>query len=338
MLRLLTLAFVIFGFMGFSPSHASTLEKVRTVGVVTCGVDEHNFGFAHLNTQGHWVGFEVDYCRALAVAIFGDKEKVRFTPLNAQNRFKALSEGEIDVLLRSTTWTYKRDSALGFDYPGVTFYDQLGVLAYKNLNEKKFENVDGETICVASGTTTFETIQDYIRTSKKNLKIKTFNSRQGLNDFFFSEQCKLYAADQSALYTILATLAPDSDKFTFLEANLSKEPLGPVVRNDDAQWFDLVKWTVYGLIEAEERGLTSENIGKISADTSAALRFMLGIDTGVGNPFGLRDAWLRNVISQIGNYGEIFERHLGAQSKLKMKRGLNALWKDGGLMYAMPIR
>ncbi|SCA56761.1 General L-amino acid-binding periplasmic protein AapJ [Candidatus Terasakiella magnetica] len=317
---------------------ASTLDDIRERGHVTCGVDEQHFGFAYLNEMGKWQGFEVDYCRALAVAVFNDPLKAQFIPLNAQTRFTALQQKQIDVLLRSTTWTFTRDSSLGLDYPGVTFYDQLGMLVHKSIGVDRLDAVKKGTVCVAAGTTTLETVREYVEKTKKDVKIKMFNSREGLNNFFFSGQCDLYAADQSALTAIVSISAPNPQDYKFLKTTLSKEPLGPVVRDDDGEWYDIVKWLVYGLIEAEERGITQANVDDMKQTNSRVVRFMLGQNSGLGKPLRLEEEWLANVIRVLGNYGEFFERNLGQASALKMERGLNALWHEGGLMYAMPIR
>ncbi|WP_167730466.1 amino acid ABC transporter substrate-binding protein [Terasakiella sp. SH-1] len=330
----------LFVFLSFSvlKAEAATLDDVLERGHVTCGVDEQHFGFAFLNELGTWQGFEVDFCRALAVTIFNDPSKAQFIPLNAQTRFTALQRRQIDILLRSTTWTFTRDSSYGIDYPGVTFYDQLGILAHKSIGVSSLDEVKQGSLCVAAGTTTLETVREYGEVSGKDITIKMFNSREGLNNFFFSGQCDLYAADQSALTAIVATSAPNPKDYVFLKTSLSKEPLGPVVRDDDGEWYDIVKWLVYGLIEAEERGITKANVEDMQKKNSQVVRFMLGVDEGIGKPLRLRESWLLDTIKTLGNYGEFFERNLGQGSSLKMERGLNALWKDGGMMYAMPIR
>lgn len=317
---------------------AGTLEDIRMRGKVACGIDEQNYGFAYLNDQGVWQGFEVDYCRALAVAIFADDSRVKFLPLNAQTRFSALANGDVDVLLRSTTWTYSRDMTAGFDFPGVTYYDELGMLAHKSIGVESLAEVDNSIICVAAGTTTQEVVQEYVENTDRNLSVKLFNSREGMNNFFFSGQCDIYTADLSALKAVVAANAPRPQDYVFLSASLSKEPLGPVVRDDDKRWYEIVKWMVHGLVEAEEKGVSSENVSELVMSNNKRLRFLLGENEGFGEPLGLRDEWLRDVLEVVGNYGEIFERHLGKSGPLKMERGRNALWKNGGMMYAIPIR
>ncbi|MDV7341324.1 amino acid ABC transporter substrate-binding protein [Terasakiella sp. A23] len=330
-------AFCLSVFIAASAS-ATTLEDVRARGVVNCGVDEQHYGFAYLDEFGEWTGFEVEFCRALAAAIFQDANKVFFVPLNAQTRFTALKNRQIDVLLRSTTWTYTRDATLGFDFPSVTFYDHLAILAHKSVGVKRLDDVIEASLCVANSTTTEETVREYVESTGKPIRIKVFNSREGLNNFFFSGQCDLYAADHSALKSIVMGTAPKPDNYYFLETSLSKEPLGPVVREDDREWYELVKWMIFGMIEAEERGISKLNVEAMKRSQLRSVKFMLGVTPGFGRKLGLQDSWLADVIGAVGNYGEIFERHLGMSSTIKMERGLNALWRNGGLMYSMPIR
>lgn len=321
-----------------SQAQAGTLDDVRARAMIRCGVDEQHYGFAHLNAEGDWVGFEVDFCRALAVAIFNDPRAVRFVPLNAKNRFGALKGGEIDVLIRSTSWTFSRDQGYGVDFTNIIFYDQLGVLAHNSLGVRRLDDVSNASLCVAAGTTTHETVREYVYRNGKAIKVMVFNSREGLNNLFFSGQCDLYAGDQSALSVILNEVSPNPEDYIFLETNLSKEPLGPVVREGDPQWFNLVRWVVYGMIEAEERGITRKNVTAYRSNPPRAVQYLLGTKEGFGAELGLRAGWMVDVIKEIGNYGEVFERHLGQESALKMERGLNALWTEGGLIYAIPIR
>lgn len=319
-------------------SQAQTLTQVRERGVVHCGVDEQHFGFAHLNALGEWVGFEVDFCRALAVTLFNDPTAVKFVPLNAKNRFSALKSGEIDVLIRSTSWTFSRDEGYGIDFTNIIYYDRLGVLAHKSLGVSRLDDVVSASLCVASGTTTQETVQDYIYRTGKAIKVMVFNSREGLNNLFFSGQCDLYAGDHSGLGAILRDVSPSPEDYMFLETNLSKEPLGPVVREGDAQWFNVIRWMVYAMIEAEEQGVTRDNIAAYQAYPTRAVRYLLGAEAGFGAELGLRNGWVVDVLKKIGNYGDVFDRHLGKGSALQMERGLNALWTNGGLLYALPIR
>lgn len=339
-LILKALLFLCVGLIALVPARApaSTLEEVRARALIRCGVDEQHYGFAHLNAEGDWIGFEVDFCRAIAVAIFNDPRAVRFVPLNAKNRFGALKADEIDVLIRSTSWTFSRDQGYGVDFTNIIFYDQLGVLAHNSLEARRLQDVSNASLCVAAGTTTYETVRDYVYRSGKAIKVMVFNSREGLNNLFFSGQCDLYAGDQSALNVILHEISPNPEDYRFLDVNLSKEPLGPVVREGDTQWFNLVRWVVYGMIEAEEQGITRQNVSAYRSNPPRAVQYLLGTKTGFGAELGLRPGWMVDVIKEIGNYGEVFERHLGQESALKMERGLNALWKDGGLIYAIPIR
>jgi len=317
---------------------ALTLDDVRARDYVICGVDDQHYGFAYLNAQGRWRGFEVDFCRALAVTVLGDPDKARFISLNAQTRFQALVDNEIDILLRSATWTYRRDSELGIDFPGTIYYDQLGIVAHKSLQAQTFDEVDNSSVCVAYGTTTLSQIEEYIERTGKNIKLNIFNSREGLNNFFFSGQCELYAADKSALQAIIRFVAPNPADYKFLQSSLSKEPLGPVVREGDREWFEIVQWMLQGVVEAEERRITRSNVEERQHDKNPTVRYMLGEEPGFGRALRLRQGWLYDVLRKVGNYGEIFERNLGQGSELKMERGLNALWQDGGLMYALPVR
>jgi len=317
---------------------ALTLDDVRARDYVICGVDDQHYGFAYLNAQGRWQGFEVDFCRALAVTVLGDPDKVQFISLNAQTRFEALLDNKIDILLRSATWTYRRDTELGVDFPATIYYDQLGIVARTSLKAETFDEVNNTSVCVAYGTTTLRHIEEYIKRTGKDIKLHIFNSREGLNNFFFSGQCDLYAADKSALQAILRFVAPNPADYKFLQASLSKEPLGPVVREGDREWFEVVQWMVQGVIEAEERGITHSNVEERLHDKSPIVRYMLGEDPGFGRSLRLRQGWLYDVLRKVGNYGEIYERNLGQGSALKMERGLNALWQEGGLMYALPVR
>jgi len=329
---------LMFGLFLTTVSQAATLDDIRQRGVLNCGVDEQHYGFAYLNEFGEWTGFEVEFCRALAAAIFQDPRKVSFVPLNAQTRFSALKSKHIDVLLRSTTWTYTRDATLGFDFPSVTFYDHLAILAHKSVGVKKLDDVIEASLCVANSTTTEETVREYVESTGKPIRIKVFNSREGLNNFFFSGQCDLYAADHSALKSIVMGSAPKPDDYYFLETSLSKEPLGPVVREDDREWYEVVKWLILGMIEAEERGISRANVEVMKRSQLRSVKFMLGVMPGYGQKLRMKDSWLADAIKAVGNYGEVFERHLGQSSSIKMERGLNALWNKGGLMYSMPIR
>ncbi|WP_417798644.1 amino acid ABC transporter substrate-binding protein [Terasakiella pusilla] len=340
-MKVLTVRVILFLFsmMALStPLGAQTLEEIQSRGLLLCGVDEQHYGFAHLDAQGEWVGFEVDFCRALAVAIFNDPTAVTFVPLNAKNRFGALKGREIDVLIRSTSWTFSRDEGYGVDFTNIIYYDRLAILAHKSLKVARLDDVSKASLCVAAGTTTYETVRDYVYRTGKAIRVLVFNSREGLNNLFFSGQCDLYAGDYSGLSMILREVSPNPEDYVFLDTNLSKEPLGPVVREGDPQWFNLVRWMVYGMIEAEEQGITRKNVTAYRANPPRAVKYLLGVKAGFGGELGMRNGWMADVIREIGNYGEVFDRHLGKESALQMERGLNALWKDGGLLYALPVR
>jgi len=329
---------LVFCLWGHMTAQAATLDEVRARGVVNCGVDEQHYGFAFINEEGEWAGFEVDFCRALAAAIFHDAQKVSFVPLNSQTRFSALHNKMVDVLFRSTTWNFRRDASYGLDFPNITYYDHLAILAHKSVEVDRLDQVDQARLCVAASTTTHETVRAYVKDQDIDIEIKVFNSREGLNNFFFSGQCDLYAADHSALYSILVGMSPNPENYKFLNTKLAKEPLGPVVRENDREWFEIVKWLVFAMVEAEERGITKENLDRMRASASPEVLFMLGLKPGLGQSLRLEDDWLASVIASVGNYGEVFERHLGKDSPVKMDRGLNALWSQGGLMYSVPIR
>ncbi len=334
----LLLCCFILSFAGINYAHGATLDDVRARGFVLCGVDEQHVGFSYLDEQGEWQGFEVAFCKGLAAAIFKDPKKVQFVGLNAQNRFNALKNKTIDVLFRSATLTYRRDTSFGLDFPAVIFYDHMAILSPKSLGAKSLKDVKDAIACVAHGTTTLEAMREYVYRTGAPIRIKSFNTREGLNDFFFSGQCNLYAADHSALRAILAMTTAQPQDYVFLTDVLAKEPLSPAVREDDKEWFEIVKWMIHGLIEAEERHITQQNVEQMKKTSTFDTRFLLGGRKGVGKPVRLSDDWLFYAISAVGNYGEIFERYLGASSPLKMQRGMNALWNQGGLMYGLPVR
>lgn len=316
----------------------TTLDEIRERDQLICGVDDQHMGFSFLDENGAWRGFDVDFCRVLAAAVLGDADKVKYMPLNAQTRFSALSGGEVDILFRSTTVTFSRDTSMGFDFPYVLYYDRLGIMVHNDFGYDGLVDVDQATVCVGAGTTTLSVLRKYIAQSGKALDLRVFNSREGLNNFFFSGQCELYAADHSALMTILQSQAPNPSDYRFLSDQLSKEPLGPVVRGDDRQWYHIVHWVLNGVMDGEERGIESGNVDRLLVRGGADLQYLMGRVPGLGHPLGLADDWLYQVIKQVGNYREIFDRNLGMDSKLKIERGRNALWINGGLHYPFPMQ
>ena len=324
-----------------SVASAATLDDVKAKGFVQCGVNTGLAGFSAPNDQGEWTGFDVDFCRAVAAAVFGDATKVKFTPTNAKERFTALQSGEIDILSRNTTWTLSRDTGLGFNFAGVNYYDGQGFM----INAKKLPGVNsalqlsGASICVQTGTTTELNLADYFQANNLEYNPVVFEKLDEVNAAYDSGRCDAYTTDQSGLYSIRLTLASPDDHVVLPEI-ISKEPLGPAVRQGDDQWFDIVKWTLYAMILAEEYGITQANVEEMKNSPNPDIKRMLGQEEGskLGTDLGLTEDWVVNIIKGVGNYGESFERNIGAGSPLKIARGINALWTKGGLQYAMPLR
>lgn len=314
-----------------------TLDAVKQRGYLKCGVSQGLAGFSTPNQQGEWTGLDVDYCRALAAAVFGDAGKVRFTPLSAKERFTALQSGEVDILSRNTTWTASRDTELGFDFVGVSFYDGQGFMVRKDLGVKSARELDGATICANAGTTTELNIADYFRTHGMKYRPVVFEKSDETVAAYDAGRCDVYTTDRSGLYAQRVKLK-NPDAHVILPEVISKEPLGPLVRQGDPQWFDIAKWTLYVLIGAEELGLTSANVEQQrKSSQNPEVRRLLGAEGSFGQALGLPADWALQVVRQVGNYGEIFQRNLGGPP-LNIERGQNALWTQGGLMYAPPFR
>lgn len=314
-----------------------TLDAVKQRGYLKCGVSQGLAGFSTPNQQGEWTGLDVDYCRALAAAVFGDAGKVRFTPLSAKERFTALQSGEVDILSRNTTWTASRDTELGFDFVGVSFYDGQGFMVRKDLGVKSARELDGATICANAGTTTELNIADYFRTHGMKYRPVVFEKSDETVAAYDAGRCDVYTTDRSGLYAQRVKLK-NPDAHVILPEVISKEPLGPLVRQGDPQWFDIAKWTLYVLIGAEELGLTSANVEQQrKSSQNPEVRRLLGAEGSFGQALGLPVDWALQVVRQVGNYGEIFQRNLGGLP-LNIERGQNALWTQGGLMYAPPFR
>ena len=324
-----------------SAASAATLDDVKAKGFLQCGVNTSLAGFSAPNDKGEWTGLDVDFCRAVAAAIFGDGDKVKFTALSAKDRFTALQSGEIDVLSRNTTWTINRDTALGFNFAGVTYYDGQGFM----INAKKVPGVNstlqlsGASVCVQAGTTTELNLADYFRANNMEYNPVVFEKFEETNAAYDAGRCDAYTTDQSGLYAVRLMMSSPDDHVVLPEI-ISKEPLGPAVRQGDDQWFDIVKWTYYALLNAEEAGITQANVDEMKDSTSPDIRRLLGTEaeTKIGTDLGLGNDWVVNIIKATGNYGEIFERNVGTGSPLKIARGVNALWTKGGLQYGMPIR
>jgi general L-amino acid transport system substrate-binding protein len=316
----------------------ATLDAVKGRGELLCGVNTGLAGFSIPDSQGKWTGLDADTCRAIAAAILGSADKVKFVALNAQQRFPALQSGEVDLLARNTTWTLTRDSSAGFNFAPTTYYDGQGFMVAKTSGVTSVKQLSGATICVQQGTTTELNLADYFRANKLELKPLVFVELAETEQAFFAGRCDAYTTDASGLASTRAAKAGNPDDYVILPEIISKEPLGPVVRHGDDAFFDIVKWTVYALLEAEERGVTQANVDQMKASQDPNLMRLLGTTPGMGEALGLDPDWAARAIKAVGNYGEIFERHVGKASPLKLERGLNALWTQGGLMYAPPIR
>ena len=315
-----------------------TLDKVKQAGQISCGVQTGLAGFAAPDSQGRYAGFNVDICRALSAAIFGAADKVKYVPLTAQQRFTALQSGEVDLLSNNTTDTLQRDTALGLNFAPVVFYDGQGFLVPKKLGVKSAKELNGATICVQPGTTTELNLADYFRSNKMDFKPVVIEKLDEVENAFYSGRCDVFTGDSSALNANRLSRAPNPDDFVILPERISKEPLAPVVRHGDEEWSDIVRWVVYALFEAEEKGITSKNVDEMLKSDDPNIKRILGVTPGAGKSLGLDEKWAYNAIKLVGNYGEIFDRNLGKDTELKFERGLNNLWTKGGLIYAMPIR
>jgi general L-amino acid transport system substrate-binding protein len=322
---------------GNRASAGSTLDSVKSRGAVACGVNGGLPGFSFVDGQGRWSGLDVDFCRAIAAATLGDATKVKFVPLTSQTRITALQSGEVDVLSRNTTWTITRDTSLGLSFTAVTFYDGQAFMVPKRSGIKSATQLGGATVCVLPGSTTEMNLADFFRSKGMALKPLVIENLDQLNGAYFSGRCDAYISDASQLASIRSTAANPDDHIILPEI-ISKEPLTPVVRSGDQQWFDIVRWTVYATIEADEHNIASTNIDAAVKSENPEIKRFLGVAQGYGRGMGLDDRWAYNIIKQIGNYGEIFERNAGKNTPLKLEPGLNALWSKGGLMYAMPFR
>jgi general L-amino acid transport system substrate-binding protein len=315
-----------------------TFDKIKQAGQIVCGVNTGLAGFAQPDNQGRYTGLDVDICKALAAAIFNDVGKVKYVPLTAQQRFTALQSGEVDLLSRNTTWTLLRDSDLGLNFTAVVFYDGQGFMVPKKLGVKSAKELNGATVCVQPGTTTELNLADYFRANKMQFKPVVIEKLDEVENAFFSGRCDAYTTDRSGLAATRAARAPNPDEYVILPEVISKEPLAPAVRQGDDQWNDIVRWVIYALFEAEEKGVTSKNVDEMAKSDDPTVKRLLGVTPGMGKALGVDEKWAYNAIKAVGNYGEIFERNVGEGSPLKLDRGPNNLWTQGGLIYAMPIR
>ena len=314
------------------------LDAIKARGSLVCGVGTGMAGFMLQDSQGKWVGLDVDVCRAVAAAIFGDAEKVKYVGLTSQQRFTALQSGEVDVLSNNTTETLTRDTALGLDFVGITYYDGQGFMVPKKLGVKSAKELNGASICVLTGSTSELNIADYFRTNKMSFKPVLFEDPDQSRAAFFSGRCDAYSGDQARLYATRVANAPNPDDYIVLPEIISKEPLGPVVRHGDNQFADIVRWVQYAMIEAEEYGITSKNVDEMLKSDDPSIKRILGVTPGMGKALGVDEKWVYTIVKQVGNYGESFDRNVGMGSPLKVERGQNALWTKGGLQYAPPIR
>ncbi|MBB6562375.1 general L-amino acid transport system substrate-binding protein [Acidovorax soli] len=322
------------------PAHAGkTLDGIKARGLVVCGVNTALAGFSVADTGGKWSGLDVDICRAVAAAVLGDGEKVKFVPLSTSQRFTALQSGEIDVLSRNTTFSLARDASMGLHQTAVTYYDGQGVLVLKKSGIKSMKQLKGQTVCLQSGTTTEKNLLDYSKTHNLAIKPAVFEKVEAATAAYFAGRCAGYTTDASGLASVRNKEAKDPSEHVVLPELISKEPLGPMVRRGDDEWFAIVKWVVYGLVEAEEYGVTQASVDRLkTSSTDPVVQRLLGTTEDTGKLLGLDRDWLARAVRTTGNYGEIFERNVGPKSALGLQRGLNNLWNKGGLMYAFPVR
>jgi general L-amino acid transport system substrate-binding protein len=321
------------------PAHAGkTADAIRERGQLACGVSTGVAGFSAADSKGEWRGMDVDFCRALAAAVLKDPAKIRWSPLTSQQRFTALQSGEIDILSRNTTWTLGRDAGQGLVYAGYTFIDGQGFLVHKRSGVTTALQLDGAEVCVQTGTTTERNLAEFARASKIRIKTLMFENLRAVLKAFFSGRCQAFTADASALASIRANDSSKPEDYVVLPERISEEPLGPVVRRGDEDWFAIVRWTLFALLEAEERGITRDNVDAMRKSDDPAVQRLLGVSEDVGKPLGLDREWVYRAIKAVGNYGEIFERNVGAASLLQLPRGINALPRDGGVMYSPPLR
>ncbi len=324
---------------GTSAQAGKTLDTIKQRGQLVCGVNPSLPGFSAADSQGVWTGLDVDICKAIAATVLSDASKIKWTPLNAAQRFAALQSGEIDILSRNTTWTLTRDASLGLNFTGVTYYDGQGFMVPKKGRITNAKQLKGATVCVQSGTTTEKNLTDYSKAAGLKMKPVVFETQEATNKAYFSGRCQAYTTDASGLASVRNKEATNPDDHVVLPELISKEPLGPAVRRGDDEFFAIAKWVVFALIEAEEYGITKANVDDMKAkSTDPVVQRILGTSEDTGKLLGLDKDWAYRAIKEVGNYGEIFERNVGPKSALKLPRGANNLWNKGGLMYAPPVR
>ena len=335
----ITVTSLVFAAMSVTAYAGKTLNAIKKRGHVRCGTSTGLPGFSAPDSKGNWKGLDVDVCHAFAAAVFGDSKKIKIVGLSAQQRFTALQSGEVDVLTRNTTHTLSRDTALGLNFAPVNYYDGQGFLVRKALGVKSGRGLNGAAICVIQGTTNERNLSDYFRKHKMKYKPVVMENNNELFKAFMAGRCDVYSTDASALAAQRSKTKKPGD-LVILPDIISKEPLAPAVRHGDDEWFDVVKWTVYAMIAAEEMGITSRNVNRMKKSNDPDTQRLLGVIKGNGKAIGLDETWAYNIIKQVGNYGEAFERNVGLKTPLKLARGLNGLWTSGknGLMYAPPLK
>ena len=315
----------------------STLAQVKEKGFIQCGVSQGLPGFSNADDDGNWTGLDVDLCRGVAAAVFGDANAVKFTPLSAKQRFTALASGEIDILSRNTTWTMTRDTQLGLNFAGVNYYDGQGMMVPAGLGAKSALELDGANICTNTGTTTELNITDYFRANNMSFNLVAYEKADEVVAAYDAGRCDVYTTDRSGL-AAQRTKLTSPDAHVVLPEIISKEPLGPVVRQGDDNWFNIVRWSLNAMINAEELGITAANAASMANDNNPSVKRLLGTEGNFGEELGLSNDWAMNIVTQVGNYGESYERHVGLNTPIKLARGVNNLWSQGGILYAAPIR
>jgi len=316
---------------------AQTLKTIKDRGQLSCGVSQGLPGFSSPDDKGNWTGLDVDICRAIAAAIFNDPAKVKYIPLSAKDRFTALQSGEIDVLSRNTTWTLSRDTSLGANFAGVNYYDGQGFMVKKSLNVNSALELNSASVCVQTGTTTEQNLADYFKSNNMKYEVIAFANDDEAIKAYESGRCDVFTTDVSGLYAERLKFANPAEHVVLPEV-ISKEPLGPMVRHGDDQWFDIVKWVLFAMVDAEELGINQKNLDDMAKSDKPELKRVFGTDGNLGEQLGLTKDWVYRIVKGVGNYGETFDRNVGAGSKLGIARGLNALWNKGGIQYAPPIR
>lgn len=335
--RIIAMLILLSTCLVLAAAQAATLESVKQRGHLRCGVSQGLPGFSAPDSNGQWAGLDVDFCRAVAAAVLGDADKVRYTALSAKERFTALQSGEIDLLSRNTSWTLSRDTELGFHFAGIIYYDGQGLMVHEDLGVTEASELDGATICANAGTTTELNVADWFKARGMTFRPVVFEKTDEVIAAYDAGRCDVYTTDRSGLYAQRMKLK-NPEAHIILPDMISKEPLGPLVRQGDDQWFNIMKWTLFALIAAEEHGLDSTNVEEQRKSSKhPEVRRMLGVDGHGGKSLGLDADWIVNILQQVGNYGEMFERNLG-RDPLRIERGLNALQAEGGLMYAPPLR